>query len=163
MIKIAFAFPKGMPKLSGLTTPLRTPELQFEKMALTTFDIELPRGPLSMLLNFQRSFEIGETPEFPEFPGFPEFPSELPKPPELQGILAKFPKLPGLPELPFGEGSSSSSSIIEKETHSPFENTHTRSPRELEELRKTKGILFKNTTPAGARTPTFPKITLTKS
>lgn len=161
VIKIAFQFPKGMPKLptvSGLMAPLRTPEAQFESLIKKTFNFEVPKGPLAMLSNFQRSLEAGET---PEFPGFPELPSEFPQPPfELEGILAKFPKLPGLPELPGQGGSSSNSpSIYEKEHHSPFENTHTRAPGEV----PAGGTLLKNSGPSRALKAKFPTIVLTKS
>ena len=91
---MAFKPPEGLPKVSQLTKVLSTPEIQFEKMIKGATKLELPTGPLSVLLKLQQGLETGEPPELPEAP-------------KLEGILAKLPKLPELPALagPLGGGS----------------------------------------------------------
>lgn len=146
MIKISFKLPQNLPKFSGFTSTLSTPEKQLETMLKETLGIELPPGPSAMVMKFQRSLETGSTPEFPEFPGMPGLPSELPQPPSPQGILAKLPKIPGLPELPGTE--TKSPGVTEKKEYNIKEP---RSP----ELRK-------NSTPPYARTPRRTSVRLTK-
>ena len=89
---MAFKPPEGLPKLSGITSTLATPEAQFEKMVKEAAKIELPEGPLTMLTKFQKSLEAGNNPELPELP-------ELPKIEEALGRLPGLPKLPGLPMM----------------------------------------------------------------
>lgn len=79
-----------LPKISELTSFLRTPEVQFEKMVKEATGTEIPEGPQAKILKFQQDFEGGEG-ELPEKLGLPKGPEE---------ILAKLPKLPELPELP---------------------------------------------------------------
>lgn len=87
------AFPlKGLPKLSGITSTLSTPEAQFEKMVREAAEIELPEGPLTMLTKMGRRLESGNNP-MPELPGAPK----------IEQILARLPELPKLPELPIGK------------------------------------------------------------
>ena len=70
-----------LPKISDVTAMLRTPETQFESMVKTATKVELPPGPSSLVLNFQKSIEAGKAPELPEVPK----------------VLAKLPTLPPLP------------------------------------------------------------------
>lgn len=99
---MAFKPPEGLPKLSGITSTLSTPEVQFEKMVKEAAKVELPTGPLSMLTKLQESFEAGKNPELPEVPKVENILArlpELPKLPEMAGL----PKLPGLPIIESGE------------------------------------------------------------
>ena len=104
---MAFKPPEGLPKLSGITSTLATPEAQFEKMVREAAKIELPEGPLSILTKLQKSFEAGNNPGLPELP-------ELPK---VEEILGGLPELPKLPELPFGgsRGGEGTTLLEEKE------------------------------------------------
>ena len=85
---MAFELPKGMPKISDVTSMLSTPEKQFEGMAKTALKFDLPPGPLTTLFKFQQGLEAGK----PELPGLPEIP-------KVEQVLGRLPKLPGLPEL----------------------------------------------------------------
>ena len=102
---MAFKPPQGLPKVSQFTKVLCTPETQFEKMVMGATKVELPTGPLSVLLKLQQGLEAGENPKLPEAP-------------KIESILAKFPTLPKLPELPalaggpFGGGGGRG--IVEK-------------------------------------------------
>ncbi|MEM4429656.1 MAG: hypothetical protein QXM08_00650 [Thermofilaceae archaeon] len=79
-----------LPKLSQFTRVLATPEEYFERAAKSSLNIELPPGPMSMLLKLQTALETGEAPRIERV---------LPaiRPPGLQEILASIPKLPELP------------------------------------------------------------------
>ncbi|MFQ6076357.1 MAG: hypothetical protein ACE5Z5_09540 [Candidatus Bathyarchaeia archaeon] len=100
-----------LPKLSGITKALTTPEAGFEKMVRDAVKVELPPGPQSILLKFQESIEAGNAPKVEEV--LPEAPKvELPKLPPLPKIeeaLAKLPKPPELPGLPSPATSPSGS------------------------------------------------------
>lgn len=85
--------PKGLPKVSDFTTMLSTPEKQFESMARTSLRFDLPPGPLTTLLKFQKGLEAGK----PELP-------KLPEAPKVEQVLARLPKLPGLPGQGGGGG-----------------------------------------------------------
>ena len=96
---MAVQLPKGLPKLSDVTSMLATPENQFERMVKTTAKIELPPGPQQLVLNFQKSLEAGK-------PGLPE----LPKAPSANQFLSQ---LPELPKLPMFAGESNTGANIE--------------------------------------------------
>ena len=83
---MAFQLPKGLPRLSDVTSMLATPENQFERMVKTTAKFDLPPGPQQVMLNFQKSLEAGK-------PGLPE----LPKAPSANQFLSQLPQLPKLP------------------------------------------------------------------
>lgn len=89
-----------LPKLSGITKALITPEAGFEKMVKDAVKVELPPGPQSIFLKFQKSVEAGDSPNVDEIvPKALELP-KLPPLPKIEEALAKLPKPPGLPELP---------------------------------------------------------------
>lgn len=90
--------PQELPKLSGITQALATPERQFEAMILKSTGVELPPGPQSVLSKVQRGLEVGNPPKVEQF---------LPPAPKPETILAKLPPLPKLEEvLPRGEKPS---------------------------------------------------------
>lgn len=91
---MGFKPPEGLPKLSGLTGVLITPESQFEKMVKDATKIDLPPGPQSMLLKLQKSLEVGGAASLPN-----PFPNP-PNAPKIEEVLKSFPKLPSLPTLP---------------------------------------------------------------
>ena len=96
-----------LPKLSGITKALITPEAGFEKMVKDAVKVELPPGPQSIFLKFQKSVEGGDAPNVDEIvPKGLELP-KLPSLPKIEEALAEFPKPPGLPELPSPGGHSS--------------------------------------------------------
>jgi hypothetical protein len=82
--------PQELPKLSGITQALATPEKQFEAMILKATGVELPPGPQSVLFKVQQGFEVGNPPKAEQF---------LPPAPKLEKILAKLPPLPKLEEV----------------------------------------------------------------
>ena len=85
-----------LPKLSGITKVLITPEASFEKMVKDATKFELPPGPQSVLTKVQASVEAGEVPKAEDIiPAAPKI--ELPKLPAL-------PKIEGM--LPGGEKTS---------------------------------------------------------
>lgn len=73
------------PKISDITKVLANPESQFSSMVKESIGFELPPGPLTMLLKFQKSVEAGETPKPEDF---------IPR--DIKDIL------PELPRFPFG-------------------------------------------------------------
>ncbi len=79
-----------LPKLSQFTKVLVTPEELFENTVKSSLNIDIPPGPMSVLLKLQTAVESG---------GLPRIESILPeiRPPRLQEILASIPKLPELP------------------------------------------------------------------
>lgn len=81
-----------IPKLSQFTKVLATPEEYFENTVKSALNIEIPPGPMSMILKVQTALEKGELPAIERI---------LPavKPPKLQEILASIPKLPELPPV----------------------------------------------------------------
>jgi len=90
---MGFKPPEGLPKLSGLTGVLTTPESQFEKMVKDATKVNLPPGPQSMLLKLQKSLEGGGS----------SSPLSPPNALKIEEVLKSFPKLPSLPSLPFTE------------------------------------------------------------
>jgi len=100
---VAFKPPEGLPKISGLTRALTTPEVQFERVVKEATKVELPTGPLSILTRMQESLEAGKTPELPETPG-------------LEGVLARLPELPKFPSLAIpGKAEEKTTLLEEKE------------------------------------------------
>ena len=98
-----------LPKLSGITKALITPEAGFEKMVKDAVKVELPPGPQSIFLKFQKSVEGGDAPNVDEIvPKGLELP-KLPPLPKIEEALGKLPKPPGLPELPIPAIESSGS------------------------------------------------------
>ena len=83
---MSFQIPK-LPQISSFTELFRAPEVQFENM-VKSLGIQLPPGPQSVVLQFQKSLETGSPIPKPE--------EILPKP---ESILASMPKLPSIESM----------------------------------------------------------------
>lgn len=78
-----------LPKLSQLTQILAAPETYFENMIKSSLNIEAPPGPMSLILNIQKSLEGGaEESSTGSSVGL--------RIPTLQEVLASFPVLPAV-------------------------------------------------------------------
>lgn len=69
-----------LPRLSEITRQLTAPETQFESMVKQSLGIQLPPGPMSVILNIQRSIEGAAPTQQPRLPRLEEILPRLPSP-----------------------------------------------------------------------------------